>query len=118
IQALPTASPMRGIASGYATDKRSVIFLVDTSDAGAGWTGGATWVGEGTARPETASPTFAELEIPVHEVYAMPKASQNLLDDSSINIEDWLAAKASDSFAALERVAFISGNGVAARAAS
>ena len=40
------------------------------------------WVAETVARPQTASPTLAELSFPAMELYAMPAATQTLLDDA------------------------------------
>lgn len=74
--------------------------------------GGATsgWVGEQTSRPTTATPTLAAQKYPVHEIYAMPAATQSILDDSSISIEQWLADEVSIEFAQQEGAAFINGN--------
>lgn len=77
--------------------------------------GGATsgWVGEQTSRPQTDTPTIAVQEYPVMELYAMPAATQSILDDSAINIESWLADEVSIEFAFQEGTAFINGNGAA-----
>jgi HK97 family phage major capsid protein len=63
------------------------------------------------ARDETSTPKLTTLKIPVHELYAQPKATQKLMDDSAINIEDWLTQRLADSFAASENEAFIIGDG-------
>jgi HK97 family phage major capsid protein len=42
----------------------------------------------------------------------MPKASQKVLDDAALNVEDWLGNKVVSRFARQEAAAFISGNGV------
>jgi HK97 family phage major capsid protein len=70
------------------------------------------WVGETQARPETASITLAEMQFPAMELYAMPSATQTLLDDSVVNIDQWLAEEVQLVFAEQEAIAFISGNGV------
>lgn len=76
-------------------------------------TGPATgWVGETAARTQTASPTLAELEFPAAEIYAMPSATQALLDDSAIDIDRWLTDEIELAFAEQEGAAFVSGNGV------
>ena len=77
--------------------------------------GGATsgWVGEQTSRPTTDTPTLALQEYPVMELYAMPSATQSILDDSAINIEQWLADEVSIEFAQEEGAAFVNGNGAA-----
>ncbi len=75
-------------------------------------TGPATgWVAETATRPETNSPTLAELSFPTMELYAMPSATQTLLDDSAVNIDEWLAEEIRIAFAQQEGTAFVSGNG-------
>jgi HK97 family phage major capsid protein len=73
---------------------------------------GSGWVGEKDARPQTATPDLRKLEFPTMELYAMPAATQTLLDDAAINIEQWLADEVSTTFAEQEGAAFINGNGV------
>lgn len=76
--------------------------------------GGASsgWVGEQSSRPQTNTPTLDELSFPAMELYAMPAATQSLLDDSAINIEQWLADEVQITFAEQEGAAFVTGNGV------
>jgi HK97 family phage major capsid protein len=63
-------------------------------------------------REETDSPEVQKIRIPVHEIYAKPKISQKLLDDSQIDIEEWLTSKIAEKIAALENEAFVNGSGV------
>ena len=75
-------------------------------------TGPATgWVAETATRPETNSPTLAELTFPTMEIYAMPSATQSLLDDSAVNIDEWLAEEIQIAFASQEGAAFVNGDG-------
>ena len=75
-------------------------------------TGAATgWVGETATRPETAAPTLAELQFPAMELYAMPAATQALLDDAAVNLDDWIADEVQQAFADQESTAFVTGNG-------
>jgi len=73
---------------------------------------GTGWVGETAARPETTSPTLAELSFPTMELYAMPAATSNLLDDSAVNIDEWIAEEVQSAFAEQETAAFVNGDGV------
>ena len=76
-------------------------------------TGPATgWVGEADSRPETTSPPLAQLSFPTAEIYAMPSATQALLDDAAVNIDDWIAAEIEQVFAEKEGAAFVAGDGV------
>ena len=43
--------------------------------------------------------------------YAMPKASQRILDDAATDVETWLAGKIADKFARVEGTAFWQGTG-------
>jgi HK97 family phage major capsid protein len=70
------------------------------------------WVAETASRPQTASPQLAELSFPTMELYAMPAASQALLDDAAVDIEAWLASEVDIVFAEQEGDAFIRGDGV------
>jgi HK97 family phage major capsid protein len=75
-------------------------------------TGAATgWVGETDARPQTNAPTLAELEFPAMELYAMPAATATLLDDSAVNIDQWIAEEVETAFATQEGTAFVTGDG-------
>lgn len=69
------------------------------------------WVAETANRDETATPDLAKLRIPVHQIYAKPKASQKLLDDAAMDIESWLIQKIADRMAEIENQAFIHGDG-------
>lgn len=100
------SSPLRAVAAVEAIGSDSLELLVDKAEAGAGW------VAETEARPETTTPDLAKVVIPVHEVYAEPRATQKLIDDASIDVEAWLAAKVADKFARMEATAFVAGTGV------
>ncbi len=73
---------------------------------------GAGWVGETDERPETGSPKLAELAFPTMELYAMPAATQTLLDDAAVDIDQWIAEEVRATFAAQEGTAFVTGDGV------
>ncbi len=63
-------------------------------------------------RTGTGTPQIDRINIPLHELSALPKTSQRLLDDSAFDIEGWLAGRIADTFARAEAAAFVSGNGV------
>lgn len=98
-------SPIRQIAETITIGTNEYVDYYDESDVGAGW------VGETASRPKTSSPSLNELRIPVCEMYASPEATQNLIDDSFIDIEGWLQGKLVSKFARLEGSAFVSGDG-------
>ncbi|WP_342071279.1 phage major capsid protein [Yoonia algicola] len=103
---LSSTASIRSIASVVNVDATSYDVLVDHSEMGAGW---AT---ESSAVAETDTPKIERISIPLHELSALPKASQRLLDDSAFDIEGWLAGRIADKFARSEAMAFISGDGV------
>ena len=103
---LGTVSAMRQLASvvqiGTSTYKR----LVNQGGATSGW------VGEQESRPETSTPTLREVSPSMGELYANPAATQQMLDDSWFNAEQWLADEVALEFAEQEGEAFITGSGV------
>ena len=98
-------SPMRAYASIQVISSDALEGLFDLEEASSGW------VGETDSRTETNTPQLGKWRIPVHELYAKPKATQKLLDDASINMEAWLASKVAEKFARDEANAFVVGNG-------
>ena len=102
---LAAASPIRGLASirQVSTAVYKKPFAITSAAAG--------WVGETAARPETGAPTLAELQFPAMELYAMPAATQALLDDAVVNLDQWIADEVQQSFSDQESTAFVTGNG-------
>jgi len=76
--------------------------------------GGATagWVGEREARSETNTPQLNLLEFAAMELYALPYATQTMLDDAFFNAEQWLADEVAIAFAEQEGAAYVTGSGV------
>ncbi|MCS6622779.1 phage major capsid protein [Roseibacterium beibuensis] len=103
---LMAGSPMREIASVRTVG--AGVFRKPVSTAGLA----AGWVAETAARPETDPATLALLEFPSADLYASPAATQSLLDDALIDLDEWLASEVEDAFAAQETTAFVGGDGV------
>lgn len=103
---LGTVSAMRQISRVLPISAASYKKLVNQGGAASGW------VGEKDSRPQTNTSTLAGLEFPAMELYAMPAATQTLLDDSAVDIAAWLGDEVSIVFAEQEGAAFISGDGV------
>jgi len=99
-------SPIRSYANVQSISTDALEGPVDTDEASTGW------VGEAGVRPQTNTPKIGMWRIPTHELYAMPAATQKLLDDAAWNPEEWLAAKLADKFARVENTAFVLGDGV------
>jgi len=65
-----------------------------------------------TMPPGSAAPgDLSLLEFPAMELYAMPAATQSLLDDALIDVEAWVADECQYAFAAQESAAFVNGDG-------
>ena len=104
-QRLRQVSPMREIATVRTTGANVFKKPISLTAAGTGW------VAETGARSQTSTPTLALLEFPTSELYANLAATQTLLDDSFINLEDWIASEVEEAFAGQERAAFVNGDG-------
>lgn len=103
---LSVASPVRGISGVQKISGNIYKKPFATSSASTGW------VGETAARPQTTTPVLAELSFPAMELYAMPSATQTILDDAAVDTEAWLADEVQIIFAEQEGLAFVSGDGV------
>ncbi|MDB6181503.1 phage major capsid protein [Paracoccus fistulariae] len=101
---LRNGASLRQLANVVTVESSSYEVLVDKGDMGAGWADEA-------ASTETAPGGIERISIPVHELSAMPKASQRLLDDAAFDVEAWLAERIADKFARSEAAAFITGDG-------
>nr|BDD44648.1 phage capsid protein [Alphaproteobacteria bacterium]BDD46012.1 phage capsid protein [Pseudomonadaceae bacterium]BDD46429.1 phage capsid protein [bacterium] len=72
----------------------------------------SAWVGEKAARPQTDGSVLATYAFSFGEIYAMPAATERILEDSEIDMAAWLAGEVNIEFAYQEGAAFISGDGV------
>jgi len=102
---LAAISPIRAVA-GQRTISANVYkkpFMISGPAVG--------WVGETDARPQTATPTLDQLSFPAMELYAMPAATTTLLEDSAVNLDQWLAGEVEQAFAEQEGAAFVAGDG-------
>lgn len=106
IERIFETSPIRRFASIATISTDALEGPVDANQADYGW------VGETGVRPQTANPKIGMWRIPTHEIYAMPAATQKLLDDAAWDPESWLASKVADRFSRAENNAFVLGDGV------
>lgn len=103
---LVSTSSLRSVANVVQVDAVSFDVLIDRTEVGSGW---AT---ETVSQAETTTPAIERISIKLHELSAMPKASQRLLDDSAFDVEGWLAGKIATRFLRAEAAAFVNGDGV------
>lgn len=73
---------------------------------------GSGWVGETATRPTTTTPQIGVVDFTPGELYANPAITQQLLDDSAVDLEQWLGSEVDTEFARQEGIAFVSGDGV------
>lgn len=102
---LTQVSPMRQIATVRTTGANVFKKPISLTNAGTGW---ASETGD---RDQTTTPSLAVIEFKPGEIYANLAATQTLLDDAYVNLEEWIAGEVENAFAGQERAAFISGTG-------
>lgn len=87
IRIVNEGSPLRQLASVETISSDSLDLIEDTTDVE------AVWGDETTDRSATDSttPTIGRNTIDTFEMYTQPKATQKLIDDSAINLEQWIA---------------------------
>ena len=105
VDKLVEISPMRQIAQVQTISGAGFKKLANLRGTGSGW------VGESAARPETTTPEFGPMTFTPGELYANPAATQQMLDDAEVNLEQWLSDEVETEFSYQEGIAFVSGNG-------
>lgn len=98
-------SPIRSIANVIPMQNRLVRLPVNRK----GDTGG--WIGESGTRAETSTPTLNEVTPTGGTLYALPKVTEEFVDDAVRNVEAFITENVVDTLAELESQAFISGDG-------
>lgn len=102
---LKSTASIRQIATVVNVESTSYDVLIDTSDLASGWASEISGVAE------TGTGQIDRISIQLHELSALPKASQRLLDDAAFDIEGWLAGRIADTFSRAEAAAFVIGDG-------
>lgn len=105
VDRLVEISPMRQIADVRKVGKSGFTKLINQGGTGSGW------VDENDGRSETSTPTLVAFTLGNGEIYANPGATQQMLDDSEIDLDAWLAGEVDTEFAEQEGAAFVAGNG-------
>ncbi len=95
---------MRKICSVQTISSSALEVIDDTSFA-------TSWISETGTVSDSNSSVLSKITIKAHELVAQPKVSQKLLDDASINIDEWLAYRLAEQFAQKEEEAFLKGTG-------
>lgn len=104
IRALAEQSVVRGLCRTVNTSRDVVV--VPSLASGVSW----EWVDE-TTGPAGSQPSFGQLRVPVHTAMGKTQASNNLLEDSALNIEQLLATLFAESLAEEEDRVILAGTG-------
>ncbi|KRJ70821.1 MULTISPECIES: phage major capsid protein [Acinetobacter] len=105
LELLKDESPMRAVCSQMTIGTPDYKKLVNLGGAGSGW------VGETDNRPATGTPTLAQIQAYMGEIYANPQATQTSLDDVFFDVENWISTEVAQEFAEKEGQAFLLGDG-------
>jgi len=106
IQRIFETSPMRQLATVNTIAGDQLDFIIDDDESA---TGG--WVGELEDRDDTGTPKVGELSIVTHEQYAMPVATQKMLNTVGFDAESWVNGKTQRKLIRVENTAHILGDG-------
>ncbi|MCK3656786.1 capsid protein [Pasteurellaceae bacterium Macca] len=68
-------------------------------------------IGEEEKRTETGTPTLNEVTITLHNIYAYPKTTQEILDFGGVDILGWLTDEIADTFTETEESTLTNGTG-------
>ena len=102
---LKLITPMRAESTVITISKAGFTKLFTDRGVGSGW------VGETASRPATATPQFKSLPFGLGQIYANAAASQDVLDDAEIDLENWLISEIDTEFSRQEGIAFVAGDG-------
>lgn len=103
---LKLITPMRQESTVISISKSGFTKLFTDRAVGSGW------VGETASRPATATPQFTALPFGLGQLYANAAASQDILDDAEIDLENWLTSEIETEFSRQEGIAFVAGDGI------
>lgn len=98
-------SPMRSICRVQTTSGEKVQMPSLANDTT------VFWAAEQATYQNSQDPTTSMIEIPVHELRALLKISQQNLEDSQFNLEDFMKQRMMLGFAKKEGAAFVNGSG-------
>lgn len=99
-------SPMRRVARVIPLPTGRTLLPVNKGGTTSGW------VGEGETRDETDTSTIGAIAPPGGTIYALPKATEEVVEDAIVNLEQLIQDDVVDVMAEDESKAFIAGNGM------
>lgn len=105
-KALREMSPMRQLARVVQVDSGDFSMIHSVGGTG------SNWLGETEDPGDTTTPRFMVVKPEIGLLSAQPAVTSTMLEDASFDLESWLLEELSETFAASEGAAFISGDGV------
>lgn len=105
IEKIYESSPLRRLATVETISGTELEIKLDMDEVD------FEWVGETDLVDETETPKLGKKRLVCHTMAARPKATQQLLEDSSVDMAAWLARKTGEKFARGEARAFLLGTG-------
>lgn len=104
VDKLTQFSPMRSVASVMSIGSSKVYIPTGVTTLSPGW------VTETGARP-SSEPVFGQIEIDAYEQAVVVPVSAQLLEDSFVDLQSYVAGQIATQMAKLEATAFVSGDG-------
>ncbi len=104
IGALKHLSPIREISSIEEISTGGLDVVVQDGGFECDWV-----INDQLKKKSTDTPTIKKQRILLHELYALPQATQTLLEDACVDVESWLIEQLSYSFAQKEEESFLHG---------
>lgn len=104
VQKLQTLNVMRQLATVIPTGSGSRDIPVEADY------GTASWLGENAAYTESDA-TFDQVVLSAYKLGTIIKVSEEILNDSAFNIDDYVASAFARRFARAEEAAFVNGDG-------
>lgn len=101
-------SPMRKLSTVVTISGDALELIEDKTEELCGWTEDMNSILE----RDSVSSISSKKIIPVHELYAQPKATQKMLDDPRVDVEKWLSDRLAYAFNSSENKAFLYGDGL------
>jgi len=100
------SSPLRQVAMIETISSNALQIIEDPEEYS------ATRVAEGASTANSTTAQFGKREIVAHAMEARPKASPEILEDSFMDLEGYIARKIANKFSRIEANEFILGDGV------
>jgi len=103
------------VTAEVAMRRMATVQVIGTGKYGkpvvtSGATGG--WLGETEEATETTAPKIAMIDVSAEVLYAYPWATNVMLEDGVIDIEQWLTNEVNETFTEKEGEGFITGTGI------